>query len=1025
MLHFFTILWLLLLPAILPAQEILKVKHYGVDQGLPQSSVWDILQDDYGFLWVSTADGLCRFDGYTFNTYRNNPEDSLSIGGNTSHMMALDKQGDLWLTTDQGFDTYSSSTGIFSSLFQYSALKNSVYNKTIGEDKEGFIWVWIMGEGLLKFDGKTNQLAGKFSMEGDEAWRNYNPSYEALLDSRGQIWITQRNKTLISFNTGTEKFRFVNTGMDMMGMCQVSDSILLIGSMSGLIRYNTTTEEIENLPFHKVENPASRRNYPVTKIIRVNADEFWVATYLGIFVYHDQQRIFSKHYTSFSGGKDNFLVAHTLFVDKSGNIWIGTNGDGLKKHSPKATPWKHYKSPSDRGDIVKSIYADGRDMIFVGYFNNGLDVFSTAQGFIRKIRKEQEPWLFPSDYPYSIAGIHASQVFISFSSGPNEFGIYDFKNQTFQNLTAGVFKKVSAQNLAGNLYPVAIPFGKDSLLFNCRGALFIGNFNNNPTEFILLKEFENEIINSVFVDSKKTIWVCTVNGYFIKQNGSDWMKGNPRLSKQVKTISEDTEGKMWMGTTSGLYILNKEGTIEQILRMGYPLINDFVYGILRANNGDMWFSHNKGLTRYDHKKKTFRNFSVDDGLQGNEFNTGAYFKSSSGELFFGGINGTNSFFPEDIQDNLQIPSVQITRIEVNDKPFHSGFRSVRTQTEKFQSGGTQTEAVVNWAQKKMTLSYQENTLAFEFAGLEFTEPTKNQYAWRMTGIDKDWVYLGNQRFTRYANMPPGEYTFEVKASNNDGVWNETPTALSITIVPPFWQTWWFWLLELAVGIGAVAFLVYLILRQRYGAKLQAMEVQHQIQLDRERISRELHDNIGTQLSQLSSSLDWAKNNTISDSEKQTVINSGLQTTKEVISDLRESIWALKKTEIPFTEFADKLKTSLNGFALVGNSIPIHFDEKLNGSPLGPEEALDLLRICQEAAHNALRHSGCSHINFSIIAEGNQYQIKIEDNGNGYVSAMENNGHYGIENMKERVKQIGAQLTIQSDKGKGTTVVVSK
>lgn len=325
----------------------------------------------------------------------------------------------------------------------------------------------------------------------------------------------------------------------------------------------------------------------------------------------------------------------------------------------------------------------------------------------------------------------------------------------------------------------------------------------------------------------------------------------------------------------------------------------------------------------------------------------------------------------------------------------------------------------------MTLSYTDNTLAFEFAGLEFTEPTKNQYAWRMTGIDKDWVYLGNQRFTRYANMPPGEYTFEVKASNNDGVWNETPTTLSITIVPPYWQTWWFRLLELAAGIGAVAIIVYLILRQRYNRKLRALEVEHQIQHDRERISRELHDNIGTQLSQLSSSLDWAGHNPLSESEKQSIITSGLQTTKEVISDLRESIWALKKTEIPFTEFADKLKTSLNGFAHAGKAIPINFEEYLNGNTLGSEEALDLLRICQEAVHNSLKHSGCSEVKLSIRAEGKGYQIKIDDNGRGIDPESNHNGHYGIENMKERAKQIGAQLTIISNKEKGTTVMVSK
>jgi signal transduction histidine kinase len=502
-----------------------------------------------------------------------------------------------------------------------------------------------------------------------------------------------------------------------------------------------------------------------------------------------------------------------------------------------------------------------------------------------------------------------------------------------------------------------------------------------------------------------------MNGFYVAPfinkilSDREWKKGNSALSKQIKTIAEDRDGNIWMGTPSGLYILNKKGEIKNEWHIGKPLVNDFIYGILRDNNDDMWFSHNKGLTRYDHKKKTFKSFSVDDGLQANEFNTGAYFKSASGELFFGGINGVNSFFPEDIKDNTNIPSIQITRIEVNDKPF--------------------SDSLVHWAKRNITLDYTNNTLAFEFAGLEFTEPMKNQYASRLLGIDKDWVYSDNKRFARYADIPPGNYTFQVKASNNDGVWNETPTTLSITVVPPFWQTWWFIVLEFSLGIAAIALIVLAIVRQRYKAKLHDLEIKHQVQLDRERISRELHDNIGTQLSQLSSTLDWAGKNFMSESERQSIITSGLQTTREVISDLRESIWALKKTEIPFTELADKLKTSVRGMSPSGKVVAINFVEELDSVTLTSEEALDLLRIGQEAVNNSLKHSKCSVINISIRANGKGYEIKIEDNGRGFETEKKHDGHYGLEHMKERSKQIGAQFSISSDKELGTTIIVEK
>jgi len=1002
-----TIVWMLLLPAIICAQETLKVKHYGVDQGLPQSSIWDIQQDHYGFLWVSTADGLCRFDGYSFNTYRNNPDDSLSIGGNTSHMMAIDKNGNFWITHDQGLDKYDATKGKFLPRHRYGA-KNSVFNKALGEDEQGSVWIWI-GDGLIKFNKQTNQQIGKFSLEGDDAWRDNKYTHDALLDKSGHIWITRGKPTLISFDIKTEQFKLINTTLNMDGLCPVSDSILLIGTSIGLLRFNTNTGEIKKIPFQKSGSKTSSMSYQTTKILRVNADEFWVGTDLGIFVYHDQQRAFTAHYTSFSGGKDNFMFVQTLFTDKSGNIWIGTNGDGLKKYSPKAPPWKHYRSPSDRGDIVKSIYADGHDLVFIGYFNNGFDVFSKTKGLIRKIRKGDAPWFISGDLVYAIAGITTSTMFLSFAGNTNTFGIYDHKNETFQDLSPAILKDTGLPNLTGNDFPVAVPFERD-ILFNCRGNLIQATFSDREVpKFKLLHAFPNEVINSLYIDTYKTIWVGTMNGYYVKKTGTDeWRKGNMLLSKQVKTIGEDADGKIWMGTTNGLYILSKEGDVDKTLRSGDPLVNDFIYGILRDNRGDMWFSHNKGLTRYDHQKKTFRNFSVDDGLQSNEFNTGAFFRSTSGELFFGGINGTNSFYPEDIQDNLQIPSVQITRIDLNDKPYISD--------------------TVYWAQKKLQLDYTHNTLAFEFAGLEFTEPIKNQYAWRMSGIDKDWVLSGNKRFTRYANMPPGDYRFEVKASNNDGIWNETPTVLQIEIIPPFWQTLWFKIVIIVIALGLTAIIATLVSRQRYRRKLMALEMQQKIQHDRDRISRELHDSVGSQLSLISSNLDWVAHPVapLSESERNKRLDEVSNMSKDVINNLRETIWALKKQEISFSDFTDKLKVIAHQQVAITPSTVLQFNnDGTDGLILGAEEALHLLRICQEAIHNAVKHAHMSKMEISWFSANGHYRVKIKDDGLGFDSYRNKSEHYGLGNMKQRASEIRASFILETNPDQGTLIIISK
>lgn len=1003
-----SILLLFLLPYGLTAQEVLKVKNYGVDQGLPQSTVWDIVQDDFGFLWVSTSDGLCRFDGYSFNTYRNDPSDSLSIGGNSSHQMAIDRQGDLWLTHDQGFSMYKKALGNFYSLFKYDVIQAEGFNKTIGEDNHGYMWVWIRGEGLLKFDKKTAQRVGTFPMTDPVLNDQY--SREALLDQQGTIWITLAGTSLISFNTTSEKFQLINTKYELNGMCAVSDSILLIGTKIGLLRYNTVKGQIENLPFHEKRRQASS-TYLTNKIIRVNEKEFWVGTDKGIFVYDDQQRNFKHHYTSIAGGKENFLFAQTLFMDRSGNIWVGTNGDGLKKHSPKTSPWKHYKSDSDRGDIVKSIYDDGHDLLFVGYFDNGLDIFSKSKGLIRKIRKGDAPWLIPSDWVYSLMGIDEARIFISFAEVENQFGIFNNKTQTFNNLTPNVLSLAGIQNATGNHYPVAVPY-HDGILFTCREVLIYATFKDkeNP-ELRALKQFPNELITCVHVDSDQTIWVGTMNGYYVNRNGNkEWKKGNSNLTHQIKTICEDIEGKIWMGSISGLYILNKEEKIEKTLRMGNLLINDFIYGILRDNHGDMWFSHNKGLTRYDHKKKLFRDFSVDDGLQSNEFNTGAYFKSATGELFFGGINGTNSFYPEDIKDNPQIPIVQLTRIDLNDRPYVTD--------------------TVYWAQKKLTLDYTNNTLAFEFAGLEFTEPGKNQYAWRMSGIDRDWVLSGNNRFTRYANMPPGDYHFEVKASNNDGIWNEIPTTLQIEIIPPYWQTWWFTIVLVVITITLIATTAYLVSRQRYRGKLIAQELQQKIKLEemkrlqdeRNRISRDLHDNVGSMVSFVSTKIDWVLKHKNINEDAVDDLQQVKENAHEIMLGLRETIWTLHDKIITNTDLADKLKVYIKSHLLIPYDIQDDIKSEMN---MGNEVVLNIYRCCQEVVNNINKHSEATRVTIEFKnSQTTCFEMSLNDNGKGLSKEdLNKEDHYGLNNLRLRLQEVGAIIEIESSQNKGTCIKI--
>jgi signal transduction histidine kinase/DNA-binding NarL/FixJ family response regulator len=301
-------------------------------------------------------------------------------------------------------------------------------------------------------------------------------------------------------------------------------------------------------------------------------------------------------------------------------------------------------------------------------------------------------------------------------------------------------------------------------------------------------------ITTLYEDHDGEFWVGTYNGLnrfdreterFIRyqSTGSRYSLVN----NAVLSIHQDQEGVIWVGTAGGLDKFDPalEGFIHYREKDGLP--NEFIYGILEDDHGNLWLSTNNGMSKFNPETESFKNFDVGDGLQSNEFNQGAYFKNSLGEMFFGGIGGFNTFFPDHITDNLYTPPIVITEFQLFNEIVETGDDS------PLQKPIHETEEI--------SLSYQDDFFSFEFAALHYSRPEENQYAYIMENLDKDWNYVGTRRFAGYTNVPPGEYTFRVIGSNRDGIWNEAGASIKITITPPFWQTWWFRIIVAAVLIG--------------------------------------------------------------------------------------------------------------------------------------------------------------------------------------------------------------------------------
>lgn len=391
-------------------------------------------------------------------------------------------------------------------------------------------------------------------------------------------------------------------------------------------------------------------------------------------------------------------------------------------------------------------------------------------------------------------------------------------------------------------------------------------------------------------------------------------------------------------------------------------------------------------------------------MQSSEFNTGAYFKDEEGKLYFGGINGINVFDPDSIISNQSKPLIQFTSIKLFEEPLKTD-TSITVLT-------------------KLKLPYDNNTLSFDFAALEFSNSSQNQYAYMLTGYDLDWIYSGTKHYTRYANLPSGNYLFKVKAANADGVWNEVPKTLEIIITPPFWRTAWFYLLMVILAFSILGAIVYLIIKRQRNKLKQELEVQQKLEGERLRIARDLHDNVGAQLSYLITNIDWMLENPDALNEQETIkrLNSLSDTGKQAILTLRQTIWAINNKELSVEDFADRFKQFALKMLEYDKSIQLQVEENIDeNNMLRPGVALNLFRICQEAFNNCIKHASCKNIIIRLNSNADcVFEFVLEDDGKGFdLEAAKKTGHYGLHNMNARAEETGAQLVVSSILGQGT------
>jgi len=831
-----------------PRDNDIRFDRISVDEGLSQSTVTCSLQDHKGFMWFGTEDGLNKYDGYEFTVFKYDVRNPNSLSDNYVQCLLEAEDGSLWIgTRGGGLNRFDSQSGRFTHYRHDPALPASLAHDNVTslyEDAEGFLWVGTGGGGLDRLDPQQGSFAHHTKMDGDAGAPSEEYVVAILGDSTGKLWIGTRHGGVRRLDPATQEVvRYTHRPDDVSGLGsnQVtaiyldSAGVLWIGTAdAGLDRLDPNTQHFSHYR-HDAKDGRSLSSDGIQCIAEDHLGVLWVGTHGGGLDRYDVERDGFVHYRNdpFDLHSLSYDTLRSIYEDHGGVLWIGTVGAGLNKANPANQKFVHYRkdlgNPNSLSDnSITAICADRSGALWVGTAVAGLNRYDRTTGqWTHFVHDPNDPLSLASDVVHSVYEDRQGILWVGTEDGLDRL---DGEGR-FQHF----------RNVPGD----ASSLGADAvgpILEDRDGALWVGTMGgglnkldrqsgrftryvNDPADS---RSLSHNSVSALFASTDGTLWVGTLGGGLNElRRGSDQFirylhdpqNANSLSHDMVLSLGEDTFGRLYIGTWGGgLTRFNRTSRQFTHYREGDGLPNDVVCGILEDNAGNLWLSTNRGLSRFNPSSQRFRNYDVSDGLQSAEFNGGAYHRSSSGELFFGGINGLNALYPAQVRDNAHRPALVITSARTAD-------RVLLVDAEEDQ---------------QISLSYPDSSVAFEFAALDYTESQKNQYQYKLDGFDAQWVSAGTRRYANYTNLRGGQYVFRVKGSNNDGVWNHAGAAIAITIVPPLWDRWWFRVLAglLLVASAVVGYRLRLRNTEMRARELQAQVRERTYELERRRVVAE-------------------------------------------------------------------------------------------------------------------------------------------------------------------------------------------
>lgn len=980
--------------------EIIKkrfpVKSINYEDGLLDNSVSSIITDVNGYTWVAAFTGLQRFNGYKLQTI--NPV----AGSDTFYvhypvMFFELSNGDILISMKEGVLQYNPHTDKFSLFIQLHAETAFHYGiLPLKETNEG-LWCMQQNKGitLYSMQGKLLQQFSFFDaaiingiLQSDRIF------YQEIFAADDQfIYINDLSKNILCIRMKEKKGIILNAGENFFAVNCLHHKLY--------VSNRNSLDIIDENGFGKKTRVYFDSSENITSTGLQVADEAHFFYSRSWHVYY-MDTAGSIMFELTDRDKNSFIKngnIQKIYPDKFNRIWILSNND-IKRIQNSELLFENFAYTGERSNFIRALYYDDqKNILLAGGYDGMIQAYDTLANPLWKhalITKQGE-------YILNIEKV-ADDTYLVIPYNRIPFLL----NAVTQKITALAFSSsVPGLQYANTNYPNNVQRINDSVLMIATGNKILQCIYKNgrlQADTALFSLSTGRWLSCFLYDADKLLWIGTGNGLLYRVAEGKTKTLNIPNNYTVRSIAENSLQQVCVGTEKGLLIYDRNGILLKKFNIASGLRNDCIYAIA-THGGDCYVSTNLGISSIS-QNGAIHNYSKEMGLQDNEFNTNAVLKLKSGKMFFGGINGITAFYPSALTQVKDSVLLNITDVFVNDISYNS-------------SSGI-------WHGDDIQLTYKQNRLRFDAAAMGMLNVNEYVYQYRMIGFDTVWQTTYQPTNINYI-LQPGNYTFEIKCHPLLSAADEFSKSFSIIITPPFWQTWWFRITASVFALGIIYFVVYRYNRSKYLKKIRVLETQQQIQTERERISRELHDNIGAQLSFIISNIDWAidsAGNISRDEEKQRLqsINS---TARNVMGNLRESIWALNKEKITLEEFADKLKAYIQNIIELkpGLEFISHENIQMNIS-LSPTETLNIFRICQEVINNVIKHAAASVLKIFISSDANgKFSILIEDNGKGFDVKKNFNGHYGLQNINHRAAELNLKVEIQSQPDAGTSVLI--